>query len=162
MIVGLCESSLTFRAIIIWRDELNEGKVFLRDIIDLEATYAGPDAKAMPAPVIGSDGQPTWRRPTRPRQRPVQGSARARQWRGCARRRRFRRRRYGELAVAKGLCRLLTMEGTFARGRTADRQRGARRTSVVLGRGGRQSRVTDCLRGGLLRAIRARVKDDFY
>ena len=29
--------------IIIWRDELNEGKVFLRDIIDLEATYAGPD-----------------------------------------------------------------------------------------------------------------------
>src|SRR6516225_7877149 len=58
MIVGLCESSLTFRAIIIWRDELNEGKVFLRDIIDLEATYAGPDAKAMPAPVIGPDGQP--------------------------------------------------------------------------------------------------------
>src|SRR5262249_48032261 len=44
--------------IIIWRDELNEGKVFLRDIIDLEATYAGPDAKAMPAPVIGTDGQP--------------------------------------------------------------------------------------------------------
>ncbi len=49
MIAGLCESPLTFQAIIIWRDELNEGKVFLRDIIDLEATYAGPDAKAMPA-----------------------------------------------------------------------------------------------------------------
>ena len=45
MIAGLCESPLTFQAIIIWRDELNEGKVFLRDIIDLEATYAGPDAK---------------------------------------------------------------------------------------------------------------------
>ena len=44
MIAGLCESPLTFQAIIIWRDELNEGKVFLRDIIDLEATYAGPDA----------------------------------------------------------------------------------------------------------------------
>src|SRR5262245_31393233 len=58
MIAGLCESPLTFQAIIIWRDELNEGKVFLRDIIDLEATYAGPDAKAMPAPVTGSDGQP--------------------------------------------------------------------------------------------------------
>jgi RNA polymerase primary sigma factor len=57
MIAGLCESPLTFQAIIIWRDELNEGKVFLRDIIDLEATYAGPDAKAMPAPVIGPDGQ---------------------------------------------------------------------------------------------------------
>src|SRR5437016_5342791 len=58
MIAGLCESPLTFQAIIIWRDELNEGKVLLRDIIDLEATYAGPDAKAMPAPVIGPDGQP--------------------------------------------------------------------------------------------------------
>jgi RNA polymerase primary sigma factor len=57
MIAGLCESPLTFQAIIIWRDELNEGKVFLRDIIDLEATYAGPDAKATPAPVIGLDGQ---------------------------------------------------------------------------------------------------------
>ena len=50
MIAGLCESPLTFQAIIIWRDELNEGKVFLRDIIDLEATYAGPDAKKMQAP----------------------------------------------------------------------------------------------------------------
>ena len=57
MIAGLCESPLTFQAIIIWRDELNEGKVFLRDIIDLEATYASPDAKAVPAPVIGPDGQ---------------------------------------------------------------------------------------------------------
>jgi RNA polymerase primary sigma factor len=50
MIAGLCESPLTFQAVIIWRDELNEGKVFLRDIIDLEATYAGPDAKNV-APV---------------------------------------------------------------------------------------------------------------
>ena len=58
MIAGLCESPLTFQAIIIWRDQLNEGKVLLRDIIDLEAAYAGPDAKAMPAPVIGPDGQP--------------------------------------------------------------------------------------------------------
>jgi RNA polymerase primary sigma factor len=57
MIAGLCESPLTFQAIIIWRDELNEGKVFLRDIIDLEATYAGPDAKPMPTTVIGPDGQ---------------------------------------------------------------------------------------------------------
>jgi RNA polymerase primary sigma factor len=57
MIAGLCESPLTFQAIIIWRDELNEGKVLLRDIIDLEATYAGPDAKAMPEPVIGPDGR---------------------------------------------------------------------------------------------------------
>src|SRR6266496_3440443 len=53
MIAGLCESPLTFQAIIIWRDELNEGKVFLRDIIDLEATYAGPDAvKGMANPAM--------------------------------------------------------------------------------------------------------------
>src|SRR6202030_1358604 len=60
MIAGLCESPLTFQAIIIWRDELNEGKIFLRDIIDLEATYAGPDAKGMPVPppALGPDGQP--------------------------------------------------------------------------------------------------------
>ncbi|AGK57860.1 RNA polymerase sigma factor RpoD [Hyphomicrobium denitrificans 1NES1] len=45
MIAGLCESPLTFQAIIIWRDELNEGKILLRDIIDLEATYEGPEAK---------------------------------------------------------------------------------------------------------------------
>ena len=49
MIAGLCESPLTFQAIIIWRDELNEGKVLLRDIIDVDATYAGPGAKAVPA-----------------------------------------------------------------------------------------------------------------
>ncbi|MDB5558649.1 MAG: polymerase, sigma 70 subunit, RpoD [Enterovirga sp.] len=48
MIAGLCESPLTFQAIIIWRDELVEGKVLLRDIIDLEATYAGPDGKGAP------------------------------------------------------------------------------------------------------------------
>src|SRR6516225_6735529 len=55
MIAGLCTSPLTFQAIIIWRDELKEGKAFLRDIIDLEATNAGPDAKAMLAPDIGAD-----------------------------------------------------------------------------------------------------------
>src|SRR5438128_6341429 len=62
MIAGLCESPLTFQAIIIWRDELNTGKVFLRDIIDLEATYAGPDAKNNMAmqngQQVGPDGQP--------------------------------------------------------------------------------------------------------
>jgi RNA polymerase primary sigma factor len=52
MISGLCESPLTFQAIIIWRDELNEGKILLRDIIDLEATYAGPDAKAAPERIV--------------------------------------------------------------------------------------------------------------
>ena len=49
MIAGLCESPLTFQAIIIWRDELNDAKILLRDIIDLEATYEGPEAKSPPA-----------------------------------------------------------------------------------------------------------------
>ncbi|WP_020177762.1 RNA polymerase sigma factor RpoD [Methylopila sp. M107] len=54
MIAGLCESPLTFQAIIIWRDELAEAKILLREIIDLEATYAGPDAKnAVQAPADG-------------------------------------------------------------------------------------------------------------
>ncbi len=57
MIAGLCESPLTFQAIIIWRDELNEGKVLLRDIIDLEATYAGPDGKAAPKVEGGEEGE---------------------------------------------------------------------------------------------------------
>ena len=66
MIAGLCESPLTFQAIIIWRDELVEGKVLLRDIIDLEATYAGPEAKNGPiveggtlAPEAEEEREPT-------------------------------------------------------------------------------------------------------
>src|SRR6478735_2480582 len=58
MIAGLCESPLTFQAIIIWRDELMEGKVLLRDIIDLEATYAGPDGKnPSQVPGEGEEGE---------------------------------------------------------------------------------------------------------
>ena len=46
MIRSLCESSLTFEAITVWRDELQEGRVLLRDIIDLDATYGGgPEAR---------------------------------------------------------------------------------------------------------------------
>ena len=68
MIAGLCESPLTFQAIIIWRDELVEGRVLLREIIDLEASYADPDAKPPGAegegeesaeaapPTVGDDG----------------------------------------------------------------------------------------------------------
>src|SRR5579864_4004142 len=39
MIGGICESPLTIRALIAWRDALNEGKMLLRDVIDLDATY---------------------------------------------------------------------------------------------------------------------------
>ena len=54
MIEGLCESPLTFQAIIIWRDELNEGQILLRDIIDLDASYSGPEIKNNK---IASNGQ---------------------------------------------------------------------------------------------------------
>ena len=43
MIRGLCESPLTFRAIIAWHEALNNGRVLLRDVIDLEAMQAGND-----------------------------------------------------------------------------------------------------------------------
>ena len=60
MIGALCESPLTFEALTVWRDELNEGKVLLRDIIDLEAMYgAGPDGQpANVPPPVGPDGKP--------------------------------------------------------------------------------------------------------
>ncbi len=70
MIAGLCESPLTFQAIIIWRDELNEGKILLRDIIDLEATYQGPDAKPapsqpLPGEAVNGEAQPAQGAPAR-------------------------------------------------------------------------------------------------
>ncbi|MBO6560967.1 MAG: RNA polymerase sigma factor RpoD [Nisaea sp.] len=44
MIGGICESPLTIKALIQWRDALKEEKVLLRDVIDLDATYGGgPD-----------------------------------------------------------------------------------------------------------------------
>src|SRR6218665_1928891 len=57
IIEGLCESPLTFQAIIIWRDQLANAEILLRDIIDLEATYAGPDAKRE-APVMPVEAPP--------------------------------------------------------------------------------------------------------
>ena len=59
MIAGLCESPLTFQAIIIWRDELNDGKVLLRDIIDLDATFAGPYAKKIDRSAEGAAPPPS-------------------------------------------------------------------------------------------------------
>jgi len=57
MIGALCESPLTFEALTVWRDELNEGKVLLRDIIDLEAMYgAGPDGQPVAAAARNGNG----------------------------------------------------------------------------------------------------------
>ncbi len=48
MILGLCESPLTFQAITIWRDELLSEDILLRDVIDLETTFSGQ---------MGEDGE---------------------------------------------------------------------------------------------------------
>jgi RNA polymerase primary sigma factor len=47
MIGGICESPMTIRAIVEWHDALVEGKMLLRDIIDLDATYGGEQAEEM-------------------------------------------------------------------------------------------------------------------
>ena len=62
MIGGLCESPLTFKAIISWHDQLKAGRMLLRDIIDLEATQGAgapaPDGSVAPDPAAtnGSGG----------------------------------------------------------------------------------------------------------
>src|SRR5258708_27490823 len=55
MIGGICENPLTIRAIVGWRDALVEGKMLLRDIIDLDATY-GSNVFAQPSD-IASEGE---------------------------------------------------------------------------------------------------------
>src|SRR5437588_5823004 len=59
MIGGICDSPLTARALLLWRDALNENKMLLRDIIDLDATYGSAlvdEAEAEMAKVAnGSD-----------------------------------------------------------------------------------------------------------
>src|SRR6201981_3793749 len=52
MIGGICENPLTIRAIIGWRDALNEGKMLLRDIIDLDATYGSGGFGPGPAEAV--------------------------------------------------------------------------------------------------------------
>jgi len=52
MIGGICENPMTIRAIIGWRDALNEGKMLLRDIIDLDATYGSGAFELVPAEVV--------------------------------------------------------------------------------------------------------------
>jgi len=56
MIGGICESPMTITALLHWRDAINEGRILLRDVIDLEATQGGgapgegKGANAAPAP----------------------------------------------------------------------------------------------------------------
>src|SRR5205085_12618697 len=58
MICGISENPMTMRAIVAWRDALNEGKMLLRDIIDLDATYGSGVFGPVPAeiPVVAPQG----------------------------------------------------------------------------------------------------------
>ncbi len=58
MIGGLCESPLTFKAIISWHDQLKAGRMLLRDIIDLEATQGAgaPGADGAAPPALNGNG----------------------------------------------------------------------------------------------------------
>src|SRR4249920_408992 len=60
MIGGLCESPLTFKAIISWHDQLKAGRMLLRDIVDLEATQGAgtpaPDGSVAAAPAAPANG----------------------------------------------------------------------------------------------------------
>jgi RNA polymerase primary sigma factor len=57
MIRGLCESALTFEAIMVWREELGTGRILLREVIDLEGTY-GVMFPAAPVVVPSEDAEP--------------------------------------------------------------------------------------------------------
>ena len=48
MISGLCESALTFEAIMVWRDELANNRILLREVIDLDATYGILNPSSLP------------------------------------------------------------------------------------------------------------------
>lgn len=48
MISGLCESALTFEAIMVWRDELENNRILLREVIDLDATYGVLNPSSLP------------------------------------------------------------------------------------------------------------------
>src|SRR5918995_6994079 len=73
MIGGICESPMTITALLVWRDAINEGRILLRDVIDLEATQGGAPGEgkgvmATPAavPAIPRPAMPRLVRPPAP------------------------------------------------------------------------------------------------
>src|SRR5262245_27954413 len=78
---GICESPLTITALLAWRDAINEGRILLRDVIDLEATQGGapgegkgamatpgsaPGSAPAPVPAIPRPAMPKLVRPAAP------------------------------------------------------------------------------------------------
>ncbi|HEX4183657.1 MAG TPA: RNA polymerase sigma factor RpoD [Caulobacteraceae bacterium] len=58
MIRGLCESALTFEAIMVWREELGGGRILLREVIDLEQTYGGINGAVIAPPAEAAEEEP--------------------------------------------------------------------------------------------------------
>jgi len=70
MIGGICESPMTITALLTWRDAINEGRMLLRDVIDLEATQGGGapgEGKGAAMPAAGAVPAPAVPRPVMPR-----------------------------------------------------------------------------------------------
>jgi RNA polymerase primary sigma factor len=72
MIGGICESPMTITALLAWRDAINEGRILLRDVIDLEATQGGVPGEAKPpnadgTPAVAAVPMPSIPRPSLPR-----------------------------------------------------------------------------------------------
>src|ERR1700733_3563542 len=57
MIRGLCESALTFEAIMVWREELAQGRILLREVIDLEQTYGGQASQALSDAAVAGEAE---------------------------------------------------------------------------------------------------------
>src|SRR6201988_2268380 len=57
MIRGLCESALTFEAIMVWREELAQGRILLREVIDLEQTYGGQATQALSEAAVAGEAE---------------------------------------------------------------------------------------------------------
>ncbi|MBM3650417.1 MAG: RNA polymerase sigma factor RpoD [Alphaproteobacteria bacterium] len=69
MIGGICESPMTIHALLTWRDAINEGRILLRDVIDLEATQGGAPGEgkgAMATPAPAAVPRPSMPRLVRP------------------------------------------------------------------------------------------------
>jgi RNA polymerase primary sigma factor len=68
MIGGICESPMTITALLAWRDAINEGRILLRDVIDLEATQGGAPGEGkgvIAAPAVPA--APAMQRPAMPK-----------------------------------------------------------------------------------------------
>src|SRR4029453_14930200 len=77
MIGGICESPMTITALLAWRDAINEGRILLRDVIDLEATQGGAPGEgkgaiATPAPAPAAIPRPAMPKLVRPASPPPQ------------------------------------------------------------------------------------------